>query len=119
MLEAVVTMSLVLKNFDFEWRIAPEDVGMKTGATIHTMNGLMMTPRPIDESASSSVSSELDGWWVKQHLKRGLSADGRPFVKESDKTTPREGYDVASGLEPESPKVSGRGKGKGGCPVGH
>lgn len=49
---------------------------MQTGATIHTMNGLKMRPRKVsrDEPLPST-----DGWWEKQHLKRGLSASGRPY----------------------------------------
>jgi cytochrome P450 family 97 subfamily B polypeptide 3 len=122
MMEAAVTMAMMIKNFDFDFAIAPEDVGMKTGATIHTMRGLLMTPRPVSDSGSSrtatangssSSTSSTDGWWVKQHLKRGLNADGRPFLKEEKQQ--REGFDVASGLEPTTPNVSGRG----GCPVDH
>jgi cytochrome P450 len=30
MMEAVVTMAMVIKNLDFDWAIAPEDVGMRT-----------------------------------------------------------------------------------------
>jgi hypothetical protein len=112
MMEAAVTMAMMIKNFDFDFAIAPEDVGMKTGATIHTMNGLLMTPRPVETSTTVTNGSS---WWVKQHLKRGLNADGRPFLKEEDKKQQREGFDVASGLEPTSPNVSGRG----GCPVDH
>jgi Cytochrome P450 len=120
MMEAAVTMAMMIKKFDFDFAIAPEDVGMKTGATIHTMNGLLMTPRPVEASTTavqggSSTSTSTDGWWVKQHLKRGLNADGRPFLKEEDKKQQREGFDVASGLEPTTPNVSGRG----GCPVDH
>jgi hypothetical protein len=33
---------MVLRKFDFKLAIKPEDVGIYTGATIHTRNGLMM-----------------------------------------------------------------------------
>lgn len=72
MLEAVVTMSMLLKEYDFEFAMDPKDVGMQTGATIHTMNGLNMYPRKSDNIP------DADGWWEKQHLKRGLQANGRP-----------------------------------------
>ena len=47
MMEAVVILSKVLGSYDLELAGKPEDVGMSTGATIHTKNGLQMrlTPR--------------------------------------------------------------------------
>jgi len=44
-LEATVTLAMLLRRFDFDFVGRPEDVGMFTGATIHTRNGLKMTPR--------------------------------------------------------------------------
>ena len=81
MLEAAATMSMLIKNFDFDFAIPPEDVGMKTGATIHTMNGLMMRARKTSPDASIPPT---DNWWEMQHLKRGLNANGRPFASEED-----------------------------------
>ena len=43
LMEAVITLAMVLRKFDFTLVIKPEDVGIYTGATIHTRNGLMMT----------------------------------------------------------------------------
>ena len=80
-MEAVVTMSMVMKNCDFEFAIDPDDVGMKTGATIHTMNGLMMTVKAANGEPEIPSTS---GWWEMQHLKRGLGADGRPFQTPED-----------------------------------
>lgn len=71
MLEAAVTMAMVLNRFEFSFVGSPDDVGMQTGATIHTMNGLNM------EVTKSSGIPESDGWWEQQHLKRGLSKNGR------------------------------------------
>jgi len=47
MMEAVVILANVLSQYDMALAGAPEDVGMSTGATIHTKNGLQMrlTPR--------------------------------------------------------------------------
>lgn len=42
MLEAVVALSMLVRRFDFAFDGTPEDVGLDTGATIHTKNGLMM-----------------------------------------------------------------------------
>ena len=42
LMEAVIALAVLLKRFEF--RIVPnQDVGMTTGATIHTQNGLFMT----------------------------------------------------------------------------
>lgn len=40
MLEAAVALAMLLRRFDFELAGRPEDVGMTTGATIHTENGM-------------------------------------------------------------------------------
>lgn len=48
MLEATVTLSLVLRRFDFDFVGSPDDVGLRTGATIHTENGLHMRVRQRD-----------------------------------------------------------------------
>ncbi len=40
MMESLVTLVVLLRDFDFELAIHPNEVGMKTGATIHTDNGL-------------------------------------------------------------------------------
>jgi cytochrome P450 len=77
MLEAAATMSMLIKNFDFEFAIPPEQVGMKTGATIHTMNGLMMRAHRADTKIPST-----DGWWELQHLRRGLNFDGKAFARD-------------------------------------
>ena len=54
-LEATVTLAMLLRRFDFDFVGSPEDVGMKTGATIHTRNGLMMRPRKRVAPASPPV----------------------------------------------------------------
>ena len=41
-LEATVVLAQVLQRYDFAFEGAPQDVGMVTGATIHTANGLRM-----------------------------------------------------------------------------
>ncbi|KAG7354227.1 cytochrome P450 [Nitzschia inconspicua] len=83
-MEAAVTLSVLLKNFDFIFEGSPDDVGMKTGATIHTMNGLKMRPKVVSDDDEIPPS---DGWWEKQHLKRGLSASGRPVQSKEDVAT--------------------------------
>jgi len=44
-MEAVVALAVVLRRFDFAL-VPDQDVGMTTGATIHTQNGLLMTVAP-------------------------------------------------------------------------
>lgn len=73
MMEAIVTMSMMIRNFDFEFVGTSDDVGMKTGATIHTMNGLNMYVKP----ANLEDIPKANGWWEQQHLKRGLGPNGR------------------------------------------
>lgn len=84
MMEAVVTMSMIMNKHDFAFAIPPEEVGMQTGATIHTMNGLQMTVKNVDENEELP---DPEGWWTKQHLKRGLSANGQPYAVEEDAET--------------------------------
>jgi cytochrome P450 len=40
--EAVIALAMLLRRFDFELAVKPEEVGMATGATIHTRDGLKM-----------------------------------------------------------------------------
>jgi hypothetical protein len=76
MLEATVTLSMIMNKFDLTLVGKPEDVGMKTGATIHTMNGLNMLVRHRDESNPIPAAND---WWVNQHLMRGFNVNGQPY----------------------------------------
>jgi hypothetical protein len=80
-MEAAVTLAMILRRYDFEFEGSPDDVGMKTGATIHTMNGLNMRVRKVSDS--DDIPSG-DGYWEKQHLKRGLTASGRPYASTEE-----------------------------------
>jgi len=80
-IEASVTFAVLIKNFDFEFEGSPDDVGMQTGATIHTMNGLKMRPRRVDPN---EPLASTDGWWERQHLKRGLTTSGRPYESKEE-----------------------------------
>ena len=42
LMEAVIALAVLLKRFDFQM-VPDQDIGMTTGATIHTQNGLFMT----------------------------------------------------------------------------
>jgi cytochrome P450 family 97 subfamily B polypeptide 3 len=45
LMEAAVTLAIIFKKFEFSLDCRPEDVGIYTGATIHTRNGLLMKVR--------------------------------------------------------------------------
>ena len=45
MLEAAVALAMLVRRYEFELAGAPEDVGMTTGATIHTENGMFCNVR--------------------------------------------------------------------------
>eukprot|EP00579_Thalassiosira_antarctica_P004266 CAMPEP_0201890918 /NCGR_PEP_ID=MMETSP0902-20130614/33197_1 /ASSEMBLY_ACC=CAM_ASM_000551 /TAXON_ID=420261 /ORGANISM="Thalassiosira antarctica, Strain CCMP982" /LENGTH=769 /DNA_ID=CAMNT_0048421911 /DNA_START=173 /DNA_END=2482 /DNA_ORIENTATION=- len=93
MLEATVTMAMIMNKFDFTLVGTPEDVGMKTGATIHTMNGLNMV---VSHRSETDPIPETNDWWVQQHLSRGFNANGRPYATTEDAawTTSRQNGDL-------------------------
>lgn len=62
MLEATVTFALLMRRFEFEFAHSPEDVGLRTGATIHTQNGLYMVP-----IARKGVPRTGDVWVEPEH----------------------------------------------------
>jgi len=42
LMESAVTMAMLIRRFEFDLAVSPEQVRMTTGATIHTMNGMPM-----------------------------------------------------------------------------
>lgn len=59
MLEACVALALLVRRFNFELDMAPEDVGITTGATIHTVNGLYCKVSPrISTSDAPAIAPE-------------------------------------------------------------
>jgi len=54
LMEAVVSMAVLLKRYNFT-PVPGHEVGMTTGATIHTQNGLFMT---VNERCSAASHSE-------------------------------------------------------------
>ena len=40
LMEATVALAMLLRTFDFQLAATPEEIGMATGATIHTANGM-------------------------------------------------------------------------------
>jgi carotene epsilon-monooxygenase len=56
LMEAVVSMAVLLKRYTFT-AVPGHDVGMTTGATIHTQNGLFMT---VNERAPTTSLIQKD-----------------------------------------------------------
>jgi len=100
---------MILNLYEFSFATKAEDVGMKTGATIHTMNGLNMIVRKSEGIPSTN------GWWEKQHLKRGLSATGMPYASQEDAA-----WVTSQMSSREKPNSTSASPGpNGGCPVPH
>lgn len=59
MLEAVVAVAMLIRRFTFELACHPDEVGLDTGATIHTKHGLpmRMIPRSAGKVKDQSVQS--------------------------------------------------------------
>lgn len=53
MMEAVIALAVLLRQFDFEL-VPNQKIGMTTGATIHTTNGLYMNVRARKAAAVPS-----------------------------------------------------------------
>lgn len=62
LMESVVTLSMLIRRFDFELTVKPEEVGFYTGATIHTRHGLPMRVK----KRVFPGSSETDGGEVSK-----------------------------------------------------
>lgn len=90
MMEATVTLVMLLKNFDFTMVGTPEEVGMVTGATIHTANGLKMTASPRRPRASSASSPPLgevlNGHKINGHTINGAKLSGAVAVSKAATT---------------------------------
>lgn len=51
LMESAVTLAMILRKYDFSLAIPPSEVGISTGATIHTKNGLMMRVKKYQRSS--------------------------------------------------------------------
>lgn len=56
MMEAAVALAMVLRRFKLRFAKSPEEVGMATGATIHTANGLDVIVTRRNPFRSSSAA---------------------------------------------------------------
>jgi cytochrome P450 family 97 subfamily B polypeptide 3 len=58
LLESAVALSMLLQRFDFDLVGSPDDVGMTTGATIHTVNGMYCKVRLLAERVDDAQPSD-------------------------------------------------------------
>ncbi|CAM9599070.1 unnamed protein product [Phaeothamnion confervicola] len=61
MMEATVMLAMLLRRFDFELAVAPEEVGFFTGATIHTRNGMPMRIKARAAAPAKSTAAAAQG----------------------------------------------------------
>lgn len=59
MMESTVTTAMILQRFNLHLALPASEIGMRTGATIHTENGLMMTVTRRDNVAVTSSPPPL------------------------------------------------------------
>lgn len=73
LMETAVTLSMLIRRFEFDLAIKPEEVGFFTGATIHTRNGLPMRVRKrVFESTGEG--QEMSGKASPQAKSRAVPA---------------------------------------------
>jgi cytochrome P450 len=56
--EATVAFAMLLRRFTFRLAATPEEIGMATGATIHTANGMMMRVTRRTPAAAASAQQQ-------------------------------------------------------------
>lgn len=61
LMESVVTLSMLIRRFDFELAVKPEEVGFYTGATIHTRHGLPMRAKNRVFLEDDKVAADASG----------------------------------------------------------
>ena len=59
LMEATVVLAMLLRRYDFSLAVPKEKVGMATGATIHTANGMPCTVKArTPEAAAPEAAAE-------------------------------------------------------------
>jgi cytochrome P450 len=81
-MEAAVTLCLVLRDFDFDFAIHPKQVGMTTGATIHTRNGLMMNVKKRVKTEVEIQTAIIGTNSTKVPLEKEIEEEVQEEVKE-------------------------------------
>lgn len=107
MMEATVTLAMLLKKVDLTLVGLPEDVGMVTGATIHTANGLKMRTALRKPSSAPSLPVGGGGELRNGH---GAKINGHDASGAADSLSGVKLQTVSIG-NPDG------GQGKGKCPM--
>lgn len=116
MMEATVSLVMMLSKLDFTMVGTPEDVGMVTGATIHTKNGLKMTASLRDPS-----SSKINGHDAVKAHRGGINGHGingaslEAAAAAAAKAASKAATDAVGSME--SVPISDLNKGEGKCPM--
>lgn len=76
LMEATVILAMLLRRYEFEFATNAQSVGMASGATIHTANGLRMRVQRRQVS-SSSANGQSSPQLEQQQQQRELSPAGR------------------------------------------
>eukprot|EP00903_Cladosiphon_okamuranus_P007141 g6935.t1 len=116
MMEATVTLAMMLKKLEFTMVGTPEDVGMVTGATIHTKNGLKMTAS-LREPSSTRAGNGQDAVKAAHHAINGHGINGASLeaAAKAAKAASKAATDAVGGIE--SVPVAGVDASKGQCPM--
>ena len=60
LMEAAITLAIILKKYEFDLAIPASEVGIYTGATIHTRNGLMMKIKKRAANTTTTVKTKVE-----------------------------------------------------------
>lgn len=114
MMEATVTLAMMLKKLDFTMVGTPEDVGMVTGATIHTKNGLKMKVSLRDPSSPAKANGH-DAVKAARHGINGHGINGASLEAAAAAAASKAATDAVGGME--SVPIADVNAGKGKCPM--
>ena len=117
MMEATVTLAMMLKKLDFTMVGTPEDVGMVTGATIHTKNGLKMTVALRPPSAPVVNGHGVNGHGANGSGLSGAAAAARAASKAATNAVGSSRTDPSTAAKVETMPIGDVTAGKGKCPM--
>ena len=92
--ESIVALAMLARRFTFEADPDKPEVGMTTGATIHTTDGLWMRLKPRKHDASANDSDDAastSGNGSEAVAVNGVHANGTGAVGEEQVVPEREG----------------------------
>lgn len=112
MMEATVTLAKLVKKLDFTMVGTPEDVGMVTGATIHTKNGLKMKMGLRRASPPKINGHAINGHAGSNRGINGAKLTGAAAIPGANVETIT-GVDVGEGKCPMHVAGAGAGGGDG------